>query len=68
MPVADVEDRVKSMYKMEAFRVEDGTLFSTEKSNNPIYFDRYKNKTSYKIRIFQKINGRWKLIYDEVKH
>lgn len=54
------------MYKMEVYRAEEKTLFRTEKSNNLEYFDRYKNRTNYKIKIFQKIKNRWKLIYSEV--
>ena len=55
------------MYKMEVYRSEENTLFRTEKSNNLEYFDRYKNRTNYKIKIFQKIKNRWKLIYSESK-
>ena len=54
------------MYKMEVYRAEEKTLFKTEKSNNLEYFDRYKNRTNYKINIFQKVKNRWKLIYSEV--
>ena len=57
---------VKQMYKMEVYRTEEKTLFRTEKSNNLEYFDRYKNRTNYKIKIFQKVKNRWKLIYSEV--
>lgn len=57
---------VKQMYKMEVYRAEEKTLFRTEKSNNLEYFDRYKNRTNYKIKIFQKVKNRWKLIYSEV--
>ena len=53
------------MYKMEVYRAEEKTLFKTEKSNNLEYFDRYKNRTNYKIKIFQKVKNRWKLIYSE---
>ena len=53
------------MYKMEVYRSEENTLFKTEKSNNLEYFDKYKNKTNYKIKIFQKVKNRWKLIYSE---
>ena len=31
-----------------------------------IYFDRYKNRTNYKIKIFQKVKNKWNLIYSEV--
>ena len=54
------------MYKMEAYRTEEKTLFRTEKSNNLKYFDRYKNRTNYKIKIFQKVKNKWNLIYSEV--
>ena len=53
------------MYKMEVYGAEK-TLFKTEKSNKLEYFDRYKNRTNYKIKIFQKIKNRWILIYSEV--
>ena len=53
------------MYKMEVYRAEEKTLFRTEKANNLEYFDRYKNRTNYKIKIFQKVKNRWKLIYSE---
>lgn len=53
------------MYKMEAYRTEDKKLFRTEKSNSLEYFDRYKNRSNYKIKIFQKVNNRWELIYSE---
>ena len=54
------------MYKMEVYKTEEKTLFRTEKSNNLGYFDRYKNRTNYKIKIFQNVKNRWKLIYSEV--
>ena len=57
---------VKQMYKMEVYRAEEKTLFRTEKSNNLEYFDRYKNRTNYKIKIFQKVKNKWNLIYSEV--
>lgn len=56
---------VIQMYKMEVYRMEDKKLFRTEKSNNLEYFDRYKNRSNYKIKIFQKIKNRWELIYSE---
>ena len=58
---------VKQMYKMEVYRAEEKTLFKTEKSNNLEYFDRYKNRTNYKINIKKKKKNRWKLIYSEVR-
>ena len=54
------------MYKMEVYRAEEKTLFTTEKSNNLEYFDRYKNRANYKIKIFQKVKNKWNLIYSEV--
>ena len=57
---------VKQMYKMEVYRTEEKTLFKTEKSNSLEYFDRYKNRNNYKIKIFQKVKNRWKVIYSEV--
>ena len=57
---------VKQMYKMEVYKTEEKTLFRTEKSNNLEYFDRYKNRTNYKIKIFQKVKNKWNLIYSEV--
>ena len=54
------------MYKMEVYKAEEKTLFRTEKSNNLEYFDRYKNRTNYKIKIFQKVKNKWNLIYSEV--
>lgn len=53
------------MYKMEVYRTEDKKLFRTEKSNSLEYFDRYKNRSNYRIKIFQKVKNRWKLIYSE---
>ena len=53
------------MYKMEVYRVEEKTLFKTEKSNSLEYFDKYKNRSNYKKKIFQKVKNRWKLIYSE---
>jgi hypothetical protein len=52
-------------YKMNAYRTDDGKLFNTEKSNSLEYFDRYKSRCNYQIKIFQRINNRWKLIYTE---
>ena len=52
------------MYKMEVYK--EKTLFITEKSNNLEYFDRYKKRTNYKIKLFQKLKNKWKLIYSEV--
>ena len=57
---------VKQMYKMEVYRTEEKTLFKTEKSNSLEYFDRYKKRTNYKIKIFQKVKNKWNLIYSEV--
>lgn len=53
------------MYKMEVFRTGENKLYRIEKSNNLEYFDRYKNKTNYKIKIFRKVKNRWELIYSE---
>ena len=58
-------EEVVKMYKMEAYRTEDKTLFNTEKSNNLEYFEKYKNRSNYKIKIFQKVKNKWKLIYSE---
>lgn len=56
------------MYKMEVFKNWDNKdKVRTEKSNNLEYFDRYKNKTNYKIKIFHKVKNRWELIYSECK-
>ena len=55
----------REMYIMEVYRTEDKKLFRTEKSNNLEYFDRYKNRSNYKIKIFQKVKNRWELIYSE---
>jgi hypothetical protein len=56
---------VKRMYKMEVYRTEEKTLFKTEKSNSLEYFDKYKNRSNYKIKIFQKVKSKWELIYSE---
>ena len=53
-------------YKMESYKTEDNTLFIKDGSNNLEYFNKYKNKTNYKIKIFQKVNNRWKMIYSEL--
>lgn len=53
------------MYNMEVYRTGEKNCFRAEKSNNLEYFDRYKNKTNYKIKIFQKVKNRWQLIYSE---
>ena len=50
---------------MEVYRAEEKTLFKTEKSNNLEYFNRYKNRTNYKIKILHKVKNRWKVIYSE---
>lgn len=53
-------------YKMEVYKTKDNTLFIKDGSNNLEYFNKYKNKTNYKIKIFQKVNNRWKVIYSEL--
>ena len=53
-------------YKMECYRTEDNTLFIKDGSNNLEYFNKYKNKENYRIKIFQKVNNRWKIIYSEL--
>ena len=52
------------MFKMVAYNC-DGKIYYISKSNNLSFFDRYKNKTNYKIK--KKKKGRkWQLIYDEL--
>ena len=53
------------MYKMEVYTTEEKTLFIVEKSNNLEYFDRYKNRTVYKIKILRKVKNTWEVIYSE---
>lgn len=55
------------MYKMEVYVTETKELYRTEKSNNLEYFDKYKNRTNFQIKIFQKIKNKWQLIYSECK-
>ena len=50
---------------MEVYRAEEKTLFKTEKSNCLEYFNKYKNRSNYKIKIFQMVKSRWELIYSE---
>ena len=45
-------------YKMEVYRTGEKESFRNEKSNNIKYFDKYKNKVNYKIRIFEKVKNR----------
>lgn len=53
---------------MEVYKTwDDRGLIKTEKSNLLEYFDRYKNRINYKIKIFQKVKNRWELIYSECK-
>lgn len=49
------------MYKMTVYKVWDGKMLRTEKSNNLEYFNRYKHKINYRIAITK---GN-KVIYDE---
>ena len=51
---------------MECYRTEGNTLFIKDGSNNLEYFNKYKNKENYRIKIFQKVNNRWKIIYSEL--
>lgn len=53
-------------YKMEVYRTGEKESFRNEKSNNLKYFDKYKDKVNYKIKIFEKVKNRWKLIYSEI--
>ena len=54
-------------YKMEVYKTWDEKgLVTTQKSNNISYFDKYKNKNNYRIKIFQKVKNRWKLVYSEL--
>lgn len=53
-------------YKLEAFNL-DNVLFNTIYSNNLDYLELYKNRTNYRIKIFQKISNKWKIIYSELK-
>ena len=52
-------------YKMEVYKTENGEIFRTENSNNLEYFNRYKNRSNYKIKIFQNEKNEWNLIYTE---
>ena len=52
------------MFKMVAYN-SDGKIYYISKSNNLSFFDRYKNKTNYKIQIYKK-GRKWQLIYDEL--
>ena len=54
-------------YKMEVYKTWDKKgLVTTQKSNNISCFDKYKNKSNYRIKIFQKVKNRWKLVYSEL--
>lgn len=53
------------MYKMDVYEAENNTLFRTEKANNIEFFNRYKGRNNYYIKVFQKIGNRWKLVYSE---
>lgn len=52
-------------YKLVAYKNEDNKVYYISKSNNLAFFDRYKNKTKYKIQIYKKVK-KWELIYDEL--
>lgn len=64
----NIKKDVKRMYKykMEVYRTGEKESFRNEKSNNLKYFDKYKDKVNYKIKIFEKVKNRWKLIYSEI--
>lgn len=52
-------------YKLVAYKNEDNKVYYISKSNNLEFFDRYKNKTNYKIQIYKR-GRKWELIYDEL--
>ena len=53
------------MYKMVAYLREDGSRLFPQYANNIQYFDRYKDKTNYRIEIYKLVGKRYKLIYKE---
>lgn len=52
-------------YKLVSYQNGSNKVYYTTMSNNLEFFDRYKNKTNYKIQIYKK-GKKWELIYDEV--
>lgn len=51
-------------YQMKVYN-ENNELWNIEKSNNINYYDKFKNKENYKIKIYERINNKWILIYSE---
>lgn len=52
------------MYKMEVYTLQNDNLHLSQKSNNLSYFDRYKNRKNYRIKIYKR-GRKWELIYNE---
>ena len=53
------------MFKMIAYRREDGEKHTEQIAPAAEYFDRYKGKSAYFIEIYEKTGNRYRLIYSE---